>query len=341
MAQHWSLAFALPLWILILACPELPDGVQCPTQCTCYSAEWIVQCSNASLYSLPSNFPQDAVELDLKFNHFGSLPTDFFPDLPELTTLYLGSSCVHQIEAGTFGGLKNLYHLHLDHNLLEVIPEGAFQNLTKLVFLHLEHNQIASILPGAFSSLKQLSVLDLSHNLLTELSDQTLCGLQQLRQLYLSTNLLVSLSDRALPGSLRVLNLDWNRLRSVPVAVHSAVRLSSLDLSGNLIKELTSLSFGRKLGSLKQLFLENLTLENVTTSAFKRLRRLEVLSLKNNSLETLPSLSSYLRDPSTSAMLKLSRISWSCSQPSSPKQLPVARIIHVDKMLTVLTIYRC
>ncbi|KAJ7330043.1 hypothetical protein JRQ81_016217 [Phrynocephalus forsythii] len=232
------------------------------------------------------------MELDLQFNQLDSLPAASFPNLPELTTLYLGSSRVRHIEPGTFQGVDNLYHLYLDNNFLEEIPAGAFENLTNLVFLHLQHNRITYLSPAAFSSLKRLSVLDLSHNLLTVLSGKCLSGLQQLRQLHLSANLIVNMSTRALPGSLRTLYLDWNRLENVPSAICNSATLSTLHLSGNPIRDLTSLSFGRKLSSLRQLFLDNLALENITSSAFKRLRRLEVLSLRNNSLETLPPLSS-------------------------------------------------
>ncbi|XP_061495238.1 chondroadherin-like protein [Rhineura floridana] len=309
MAQHWCVAIALPLlWTPLIASPELLDSPQCPIGCSCSFTEWFVRCSNASFSSLPNGLPQATVELDLQFNQLDSLLAASFPDLPELTTLYLGSSRVHWIEAGTFQDVKNLYHLHLDNNLLEEIPEGAFENLTNLVFLHLEHNRIAYLSPGAFSPLKRLSVLDLSHNLLTELSDQALGGLQQLRRLVLSANLIANLSVRALPGSLRILYLDWNRLKSVPLAVCTSATLSSLHLSGNPIRELTPLSFGRKLSSLRQLFLENLHLENITSSTFKRLRRLEVLSLRNNSLASLSSLSS-LRYLST---LYLTGNKWHC-----------------------------
>ncbi|XP_062990718.1 chondroadherin-like isoform X2 [Elgaria multicarinata webbii] len=294
MPPQWHLVFTLPLlWTLIVAHPELLlDGSECPLNCSCSFMEQFIRCSNASLSSLPTGLPRATVELDLQFNQIESLLAASFPDLPELTTLYLGSSHLRQIETGTFQGLKNLYHLHLDNNLLEEIPEGAFENLTNLVFLHLEHNQIAYLSPGAFSSLKQLSVLDLSHNLLIEVSDKPLSGLQELRQLHLSANFIANLSARALPGRLRILSLDWNRLKSVPLAIRNSASLSSLHLSGNPIRELSSFSFGRKLSSLRQLFLENLPLESITSSTFKRLRRLEVLSLRNNNLASLPSVAS-------------------------------------------------
>ncbi|XP_015274648.1 PREDICTED: chondroadherin-like [Gekko japonicus] len=308
MAQYWSNIFMLLLRALIFAPQALLHGFQCPISCSCSFSEWFVKCSNASLSSLPSGIPHTTVELDLQFNQFNSLREDTFPDLLELSTLYLGNSQVRQIEPGAFQGVRNLYHLYLDNCLLEEIPGGVFENLTNLAFLHLEHNCIAYISPGAFSSLKRLSSLDLSYNRLTELSDQALRGLEQLRQLHLSTNLIANLSARALPGKLRTLYLDQNQLDKVPGTIRTSTTLSTLHLSGNHISQLTSLSFGRKLRSLKQLFLDNLDLKKIATLAFKRLRRLEVLSLRNNSLESLPSLESlkYL------SILYLTGNKWQC-----------------------------
>ncbi|KAM9172569.1 uncharacterized protein ACDP82_018757 isoform 2-T4 [Pangshura tecta] len=307
MLRLWIMAPVL-LWIPVMVIAELPGNAQCPVNCSCFFSQWFVRCSNASLSSLPPGIPNATVELDLQHNQFSTLSAGFFPELAEISIIYLGSSGIHQIELGAFQGVKNLYHLHLDNNLLEQVPEGVFENLTNLIFLHLEHNQIVHLLPGGFSSLKQLSALDLSNNLLLELSDQALHGLPRLRRLYLSANRITNVSSKALPGSLRALSLDGNQLTSVPAAIRTSPMLSTLQLSGNPIRKLTSLSFGRRLRSLRQLFLDSLALEQISNLAFTRLRWLELLSLRNNSLESLPPLSS-LKSLST---LHLTGNKWRC-----------------------------
>ncbi|KAL8221850.1 UNVERIFIED_CONTAM: hypothetical protein K2H54_074571 [Gekko kuhli] len=168
--------------------------------------------SAAPALSVPSGIPHTTVDLDLQFNQFNSLLEDTFPDLLELSTLYLGNSQVHQIEPA-FQGVRNLYHLYLDNCLLEEIPGEVFENLTNLAFLHLEHNHIAYISPG-----------------------------------------------RALPGKLHTLYLDQNQLDKLPGTIRTSTTLSTFHLSDNHISQLTSLSFGQKLRSLKQLFLDNLDL---------------------------------------------------------------------------------
>ncbi|XP_019370664.1 PREDICTED: leucine-rich repeat-containing protein 4C-like isoform X1 [Gavialis gangeticus] len=309
MSGLWITVFTLPLlWTPITAIAPSPDDTLCPVNCSCSWLQRLVQCANASLSALPTGIANNTVELDLQHNSFSILSSGFFPDLPEITSLYLGSSHILQVASGAFKGVRNLYHLHLDNNLLEQLPQDVFVNMTNLIFLHLQHNQITYLPPGVFSSLKQLSVLDLSHNLLGELSDQALGGLSQLRRLYLTANRISNVSVRILPRSLRTLSLDQNQLESVPTVIRTSVTLSILQLSGNPIRKLTSLSFGRRLRSLNQLFLDSLSLEKITALAFTRLHRLEVLSLRNNSLESLPSLAS-MRSLSA---LYLTENKWCC-----------------------------
>uniref|UniRef100_A0A8C0JHM2 LRRCT domain-containing protein n=1 Tax=Chelonoidis abingdonii TaxID=106734 RepID=A0A8C0JHM2_CHEAB len=256
MSRLWIMVLVL-LWIPVMAIAQLPGNAQCPVNCSCFFSQWFVRCSNASLSSLPPGIPNATVELDLQHNQFSTLSAGFFPELAEISIIYLGSSGIHQVEPGAFQGL---------------------------------------------------SVLDLSNNLLLELSDQALHGLPRLRRLYLRANRITNVSSKALPGSLRALSLDENQLTSVPAAIRTSPMLSTLQLSGNPIRKLSSLSFGRRLRSLRQLFLDSLALEQITNLAFTRLRWLELLSLRNNSLESLPPLSS-LKSLST---LYLTGNKWRC-----------------------------
>uniref|UniRef100_A0A8C4XX41 Uncharacterized protein n=1 Tax=Gopherus evgoodei TaxID=1825980 RepID=A0A8C4XX41_9SAUR len=294
MSRLWIMVLVL-LWIPVMAIAQLPGNAQCPVNCSCFFSQWFVRCSNASLSSLPPGIPNATVELDLQHNQFSTLSAGFFPELAEISIIYLGSSGIHQVEPGAFQGEVPHDQRLLKHRTFDI-------GLTWLGVC------VSLSLSGGFSSLKQLSVLDLSNNLLLELSDQALHGLPRLRRLYLSANRITNVSSKALPGSLRALSLDENQLTSVPAAIRTSPMLSTLQLSGNPIRKLTSLSFGRRLRSLRQLFLDGLALEQITNLAFTRLRWLELLSLRNNSLESLPPLSS-LKSLST---LYLTGNKWRC-----------------------------
>ncbi|XP_029446097.1 leucine-rich repeat-containing protein 15-like [Rhinatrema bivittatum] len=303
------LAPTLLLSSFIIAASASGDP-SCPANCTCLPHQQHILCPNASLTTIPSGMSNGTLELYLQYNNFPTLPAGFIPDLPKLSSLYLSYCNICCIGAGAFEDLNNLRYLHLESNLLEDLQSSAFQNLSSLQYLHLENNRLSYLGPGVFSALKSLSALYLSHNLLTELSEQAFSGISQLRWLYLSSNRITNISSQAFLGltSLRILGLDYNNLTSFPSAVRTVASLQVLHLSGNPIKKLTSLSFGRKLRSLEQLFLDKLGLLKVTSLTFYRLRRLKILSLRNNSLETLPALFSL----KTFTSLLLSGNLWRC-----------------------------
>ena len=95
-----------------------------------------------------------------------------------------------------FAGMRSLVALDLSHNKLSTIDDNVFKTLVHLQVLNLAHNQIAHLKPLALTSLKRLHVLILSHN---NLDDKGL-----------ASEALKDLSD------LRTLNLDHNRLKSLP-----------------------------------------------------------------------------------------------------------------------------
>ncbi|XP_030066406.1 LOW QUALITY PROTEIN: chondroadherin-like [Microcaecilia unicolor] len=283
----WQLLTLTQLLSSFLISALASEGFICPANCTCLPIQQHILCPNASLTSIPSEMSNSTLELYLQYNNFPALSASFFPDLPKLSGLYLSNCNISSIGTGAFENLQTLKYLHLDNNLLRDLQSSAFQNLSSLLYLHLENNMLKSLNPGVFSALKHLTALYLSHNLLTELSEGALSGMSQLRWLYLSNNQISNISSKAFLDftSLRKLSLDYNNLASVPLAIRSIVSLQVLNLSGNPIQKLTSVSFGRKLRFLEQLFLDQLALQKITPLAFYWLRRLKILSLKNNHLE--------------------------------------------------------
>ncbi|MEE6522599.1 hypothetical protein FKM82_021205 [Ascaphus truei] len=270
------------------------NTASCPANCTCLSLPRHVLCANASLTSPPSQAANNTLELHLQHNNFSVLPNSFVADLPLLNGLYLSDCNIGTIQAGAFQELNTLRHLYLDRNQLDDLEENTFKNLSSLLYLHLEYNRLSYLHPGVFSSLNKLNALYLSHNLLTELSDSSLGGLAQLRWLDLGFNLLPNMSSQSLSGmnNLRRLNIEMNNLSSIPSTVRSLKGLQVLRLSGNRIRRLSIVSFGRRLRFLTELYLDSLGLEKLSSLAISRLKLLEVLDLRNNSLETL-SLSAF------------------------------------------------
>ncbi|OCT85509.1 leucine-rich repeat-containing protein 15 [Xenopus laevis] len=271
---------------LVSAIPAIP---QCLENCTCLTLQQHVLCGNASLTSVPSNVPNNTVELHLQNNFFSELHDHFLQDLPELRGLYLSNCGINNIDEDAFQSVKSISYLHLDRNRLGDLQEGTFSNLSSLIYLHLESNQITSIREGLFAPLKKLSALYLSNNLLQELTDGSLNGLTQLRWLDLGFNMISRISNQSFSAvtNLRKLNLERNNLTGVPWAIRRKSGLQMLRLSGNGIKRLSSSSFGRSLRFITELYLDSLGLEKLTSMTFMKLRLLKELDLRNNSLQSL------------------------------------------------------
>ncbi|XP_069508995.1 chondroadherin-like [Ambystoma mexicanum] len=304
MSRYWTFLLVLVRVILPLKAEETSA---CPANCACLEPQHHILCSNASLTSVPSILAEGTLELRLDYNNLTSLDTGAFLGLSQLSALHLSYCGLRNIQPGTFEDLHSLEYLHLDNNLLESLEEGTFRNLSRLLYLHLENNKLNFLGPDVFQPMHKLSALYLSHNLLTELSNQTFNDLPQLRWLYLNNNLLSNISIKAFAGPrrLRKLSLEANNLTSVPRALRQASSLQSLRLSSNPIRQLGS--FGRKLRSLTELYLDELGLQEVSSTSFAGMRRLRTLSLRGNQLEilSLPLLGAQTE-------LLLSRNPWRC-----------------------------
>lgn len=196
-------------------------------------------------------------------------------------------------EESALFGLQHLQILDLSHNKLMALPAKFFQPVKlTLKKLNLSSNSISVLVPNLFDDLSQLEYLDLSHNDITShwISDRLFKNLTQLRYLDLSFNKLTVFSSPMTFSSLQqleTLSLQHNELRQVPETVQHLRYLSSLDLSQNLIHDITNASYLSNCHLLFNLNLESNLLENITRDAFSDLPALKVLNLANNRIRNL------------------------------------------------------
>ncbi|KAG8556492.1 hypothetical protein GDO81_018095 [Engystomops pustulosus] len=278
----------LVLGLLVNVLVSAEPSVTCPEDCTCPPVERHIICTSANLTSIPPEIANSTVELHMDYNNITFLAQSFYQDLPELRSLYLRNCNIKTIKSDAFQIVTGVQHLFLDSNEIQEFENGTFDGLSNLLYLYLQNNKITYLQPGIFSPLKNLIALYLSNNLLTEVSDGFLNGLSQLRWLDLGFNMISVISKEAFdgPNYLRKLDLQNNLLSSVP-SFKSKINLQMLRLSGNSIRRLSSASFSRNLRSIRELYVDNMGLKKVSSLALSRLRRLEVLDLRNNSLTSL------------------------------------------------------
>ncbi|KAJ7330044.1 hypothetical protein JRQ81_016218 [Phrynocephalus forsythii] len=264
---------------------------RCPQICICDSIKYQVMCLNKNLTQVPVTIPQLTQRLDLRGNEIKVIPAGTFLPIPYLTHLNLQRCKVERIEEGAFRGLGRLVYLNLASNNIAIIYQESFDGLSSLRQLLLENNRIEEIMPGAFGQLGFLSFLNLARNSLVYLPDMVFQGLQLTKWISLSHNSLNVLTDEAFGGltSLRRLSLDHNELQYLPTEALSRLSgTSRLDLGHNPISYIGEEAL--EMASLKQLFLDNMALQDVSHRAFVKSPLLHTIDLHNNQLRVLQPL---------------------------------------------------
>ncbi|XP_077391301.1 leucine-rich repeat-containing protein 40 [Festucalex cinctus] len=201
--------------------------------------------------------------------------------LPALTTLDLHDNQLETLP-GALGDLQELQQLRVGHNRLTCLPPEVY-SLRNLRSLTLQQNLLDS-LPEDLGRLEALTELDVSDNQLTELPSG-LGRLSGLQKLHLCRNKLTCLPDslRKLTN-VKLLDCSNNLLSDVPAGVSQMAALEQLYLRHNKLRHLPPL----RAPALKELYLGNNQIADVSGERMSGLGALAVLELRDNKIATLP-----------------------------------------------------
>lgn len=157
------------------------------------------------------------------------LPDRIFAKNKQLTHLYLDANGLERLNASTFEGLMKLQLLDLSANSFSDVHALALRENIDLRLLNLSYNAL-----NQFPKLSTLiASLDVSFNLISSLRANSLESMPRIRTLNLRDNRLQSLPRRLKSATLRILDVQRNRL--VELHNDSFIDLPSLqkiDLSG-------------------------------------------------------------------------------------------------------------
>ncbi|XP_058430278.1 chondroadherin-like protein isoform X2 [Marmota monax] len=276
--------------------PREEDGAAtpCPRACVCAAESRHSGCEGRGLQAVPRGFPNGTQLLDLRRNHFPSVPRAAFPGLGHLVSLHLQHCGITELEAGALAGLGRLLYLYLSDNQLSGLSAAALEGAPHLGYLYLERNRFLQVPGAALRALPSLFSLHLQDNAVDHLAPGDLAGVRALRWLYLSGNRITQVSPGALGTAreLEKLYLDRNQLREVPTrALEGLPALLELQLSGNPLRALQDGNFRPVGRSLQHLFLNSSDLEQISPGAFSGLELgLQSLHLQKNQLRALPAL---------------------------------------------------
>ncbi|XP_045909124.1 toll-like receptor 7 isoform X1 [Micropterus dolomieu] len=211
-----------------------------------------VDCTERNLKDIPFGIPRDTTNLTLTINHIPNLNSTSFHGLENLTEIDMRCNCV-PIKIGPKDRMCTAS---------VTIEENTFTRLRNLRALYLDGNQLYSIPKGLPSSLILLS-LEVNH--IYYISKANLSGIRNVEMLYLSQNcyyrnpcnVSYDIEDGAFLqlNNLTLLCLKSNNLSFIPQQLPT---------------------------SLKELYLYNNNIQEVTDEDFKNLTNLEILDISGN-----------------------------------------------------------
>ncbi|XP_021356440.1 uncharacterized protein LOC110452321 isoform X2 [Mizuhopecten yessoensis] len=246
--------------------------------------------------------------LALSSNRFTEVPAGVFVNTTVGQSLTLSDSEISVIETGAFQSVSVSQTLSLTGNPLKTIqekafhtvscsylsmngmqithiPTGAFQFVSSRI-ISLQENAIAYIDIAAFDGISLSNDLLLYGNKMTTLRGNIFANNSVIsRNLDLSQNSLSSLPNTAFDGlsSVKAIKLGENQMTEYPATALSNKNVQTVDVSDNIIAELSLVAFLNQ-GTMKSLDLSNNLITNIIQGVFDPLVNLETLSLKNNSI---------------------------------------------------------
>ncbi|XP_063226651.1 protein artichoke [Bacillus rossius redtenbacheri] len=260
--------------------------------------------------------------LDLSGNHLTEVSAGAFTRVPSLAHLNLsGNPQLGAIPSSLLHGVPRLARLDLSHTGLRAFTPDILMHCQALQRVSLRGNAIQEIAENTFKNLRNLTSIDLSYNNIANIRTGAFSGLQNIKRVSLRGNRLSAFkgeyfrftrgSDGKLGTTLEELDLSLNelsylfpssfrvhpRLRRLIVSdnefsffpaelIASLQYLEYVDLSGNALKAVEDLDFGR-LPRLRTLHLARNQIESLSESAFHNSTQLQILNLGDNKLDRL------------------------------------------------------
>ncbi|XVF13710.1 hypothetical protein REPUB_Repub08aG0230900 [Reevesia pubescens] len=237
-------------------------------------------CSSTDLKDLQSLDLSDSSALQ-------EFPDGFFENLSSLQSLNLSNTEVKSLPS--LSKLENLRHLLLKGCSFENLPE--LKGLIHLVELDLTDCKSPAKQLPSLEGLKYLEIINLSgYKALSEI-ETSFEHMSWLQVLNLSETQISSLPTLPVPSKLRSLILrNCNNIQTCP-KFEILSQLEQLDLRGtSSLKDINAESLNHLTDQLQTLKLSKIALEGIQSSLLENLKKVEVLDLSGEAVESLPSL---------------------------------------------------
>jgi Leucine-rich repeat (LRR) protein len=186
------------------------------------------------------------------------VPSQIFTTFPNMDTVNIGGSNLHQIKANTFQDAYSLKIFWAQYHSLSTLQADAFLGAKNLELINLNGGELTQISGYAFRGLPKLYQILLSSNKLTKLDPSTFSTLSSLKDIFLADNQLVEVPENLFQYNtkLGVVHLKKNKLTFIPNNLFkNNLLLNQIYLGDNQIRFLSNTMFSH-LTNLQYFFFE-------------------------------------------------------------------------------------
>lgn len=227
-------------------------------------------------------FKTGLLSFDVSGSKIHTITSKAFENFKYLEHLHLENNEISNITEDAFYGLRRIFELHLENNKIRTltpgflnefeanviqlknnelveVPNEVFKGLYGVMILDLSHNSISTLHPDSLKYLKGIEVLDLEGNDVCTLPVGVFKHLRGLRTLNLAYNKFSSFPlglFSPLTGLMH-LNISYNRLKTFYADYLLPLRIIRLDISGNSLTTLNSVSLKENIPQLQWLVLND------------------------------------------------------------------------------------
>ncbi|XP_057671425.1 protein toll-like [Diorhabda carinulata] len=223
-------------------------------------------------------------ELHLWGNDIHKLETEDFKNLKYLESLDLSSNSISSIDEDSFADLKMLRDVNFNFNNLRQLNKTIFNNNKKLDTILLSYNPYLELHNELFVNLSQLKTINLKYCRISNLPEQLFKDTKNIREILLGNNEIKIIPPSFLAGltKLEILDLSENSISALPDQIFiDLVELQTLKLNDNNLSTITESLFGNT-ANLVTLSLKNNRIKSIHIEAFENLQNLKSIDLSNN-----------------------------------------------------------
>lgn len=236
------------------------------------------------------NYANDRKEIIFDNCSMHKLPEGLFIAFPNLNTIYMWNTGVHEISRESFINANELIIFDLSYNNISTLDStrhGVFSSAKKLQQIFLDHNQIDRIAENSFDALSRLKHLHLDHNRIETIHLYTFAPLVELRAIHLNRNRIKYIAPELFRRNtkLKWIHLHDNQLGEMDgiITFKHLMNVQEFYIRNNLLANLSHIAINSVQIDVRSIGLNGLYIGNRTERMEATHNNIQYVIVANNS----------------------------------------------------------